>query len=230
MKIKNFFSKFFPYNILSSAFGLGFLPVWGNHWSAFLSFFLVSISVYSLVGFEAPGALIAVFILSTSIVWIILGYLGMRLYIASQEDILKSDEKVVMHIFIGQWIILGLCVPAIYHFYIKVSNFNLYICSTFMFCSDWFYKSVTIIPTSMIPFFCYRFMDIVKPWPSSYIDLRYKTAFGKLLESFFNVLYASIIIYIIAFVFFDLLFADFVLFYFQLWKSLVYYFEVFFFL
>lgn len=57
--------------------------------------------------------------------------------------------------------------------------------------------SITLLSYYIAPFILFRFFDIFKPWPISFVDQKMKSAFGVMLDDVLAALFASTFLYII---------------------------------
>ena len=213
MGIRNILNNVFPSRLLASVFGIGFFPVWGNHWSAFLSSCLVPLLIYFTCGFDSSFVGVSIVLLGSSIIFLILSLFSIYLYLDGVNDPVEVEDQIVINIFTAQILVFALTVPATYYFYLWVYDTNTFMCTNFLLCSGWVFWCITYVPTASMPFFFYRIMDIIKPWPASFIELNCKNAFGKVSEAVINAIYATIAIYLVSFVFFNLPFTQFSLFF-----------------
>lgn len=205
-KIKKYLISFlgfiFPTRIIATFFGMGYLPDWQHHWTAFFSIPLVGLVVYFTVGFSSTMVEINTVVLFFSLVLLILGLVG--IYIFQKTVFSDNKYEVTIHVAFGQILMIGLSIPAIIQITNRIFAFNTVVCTRFMHCADWFFQSATYFAGMLVPYFIFRLADITKPWPSFWIERDYHNAISNMAEGFFNAIYAAIFIYLLAFILFDL--------------------------
>jgi hypothetical protein len=137
-----------------------------------------------------------------SFVFLVLGLLGIYAF----QKLIYSDNKyeVTIHVAFGQTLMIALSMPAILHVMNKIFIFNTGVCENFMHCANWFLYFATYLGAMLAPYFAFRLIDILKPWPSYFIERDYHNALSNMLEGFCNAIYASFIFYMFSFILLDL--------------------------
>lgn len=216
--IKRVVASIIPSRVLATFFWIGYLPEWQNHWTAFFTIPLVLLVLYFSVGFSVYAVVWAQVLLLLSLFILLVGLVGIYLF---QKTVFSENRyEVTVHVAFGQCLMLALSVPAINQTLIQVFSFDSFVCAHFLNCADWFLKYSTYFVTGLVPYFIYRLVDIIKPWPSYWIERDYHNALSNMLEGFFNAVYASMIFYMLNFMLFNLLLIDVVEFYKQVFSGI----------
>ncbi|WP_232215006.1 phosphatidylglycerophosphatase A [Neorickettsia helminthoeca] len=206
-----------PSRMIATFFWIGYLPEWQSHWAAFFTIPLVSLIVYFTVGFSSLVS-IAQVLLITSAALLLLGLLGIYTF---QKTIFSENRyEVTIHVVFGQCLMLALSVPPVTQIVAQVFLFNSFLCDRFLNCAGWFLRVSTYFVAGLIPYFTFRLIDIVKPWPSCWIERDYHNAVSNMFEGFCNAVYATLLLYLVTFMVFDLLLIDVVEFYTRVFHGL----------
>lgn len=191
----------FPERMITTFFGLGYLPDWQNHWTAFFAIPFIALVTYFTVGFNASLIVITFVLLAISFIFCFSGMLAIYLFHKFHR---YTKYEINIHIAFGQTFMIFLSVPAIVSFVNFIAHFNRTVCTQFLFCADWFFYTATYFAAMLVPYFIFRLVDILKPWPAYIIDRDYDRSDLYMLEGFTNALYAAFLIYLLAFLLLDL--------------------------
>ena len=195
------YAVIFPITFIVTGSGAGFLPEWQKHWASVAAFILSSIIVYNTVSFFAAPLEIAVVLLVSSMICILLTLLSITIY---QNKNSEAKDEIVIHVITAQILTLSLSSPAFFTIGQWIIKVYSGICGSLFYCASWFFVTLSFLSIMSFPFLCFRFFDTIQPWPIGIINLRYNNAFSKLFEGIIAAIYASITLYIIAFIFSDL--------------------------
>ncbi|KYH12354.1 phosphatidylglycerophosphatase A [Neorickettsia sp. 179522] len=206
-----------PSRMITTFFWIGYLPEWQSHWTAFFSIPLALLVLYFTVGFSVPAVLAAQVLLIFSLVLLFFGLIG--IYLFQKTVFSESRYEITIHVAFGQCLMLALSVPAVIKTLTQIFLFNSFICAHFLNCAEWFLRCSTYFITTLVPYFVFRLIDIVKPWPSYWIERDYNNAFSNMIEGFCNAIYASALFYALNFILFNLLLVDVVEFYTQVFSG-----------
>ena len=201
---------FMPYRLLSTCFGIGNFPEWQAHWGAFIALPIAAVAAYNLVGESVSISEISAQLFLLSLMFLIVAVIAISTLHRVDS---KANDEIVIHIMVGQLMIIALSGPSIWNAVIAVAKFNNILCTSFLWCAPWFYKFITYFPALLFPYFVHRFYDIMQVWPIGYLNLHYNNAFSKVFEMSFSVLYSVFTINIISLMLSGLTLQQLVLFY-----------------
>jgi phosphatidylglycerophosphatase A len=205
-KVKKYFFSvlgfIFPARLIATFFGIGYLPDWQHHWTAFFVIPLVGLIIHFTIGFSSTMIEIAYLMLLIAIIMFIIGVIAIFIF---QKTVFSENKyEVTIHVAFGQVLMIALSMPAIIQITSKIFVFNTFVCEKFMHCASWFFFSSTYFAGMLVPYFIFRLVDITKPWPSYWIERDYHNPISNMIEGLFNAIYATIFIYLLAFILFDL--------------------------
>ena len=141
-------------HLFATFFGIGLLPLAPGTWGSLAALLLFFFIIY----FQLSFFLFLLFFLCFSIFSIIVCEIA-------SKDLLEKDHKaIVIDEVAGAWLSL-LFIPFL----------GIYNCST----SEWQNESYF---TSFLLIIIFRFFDIFKPHPISFIDKKFKSGFGIVLD------------------------------------------------
>lgn len=206
----------FPSKTISTFFGTGYLPEWQSHWASLLTIPIVILITYVCTSFEGSIADLSFPALVSAVIALAFGTLSIHLLLMKESDV---DDEIMIHTVFGQVVVLSLSGPAVIAIGYNIVDFNNFICEKFLYCKPWFYTTITYIPIFLIPYFAYRFVDIIKPWPASLLDKEYNNPLSNMLEGLVNALYTLLFLYLSSFMLFDLLMSEALLFFSELFKK-----------
>ena len=118
----SFLSFIFPSRLIATFFGIGYLPDWQSHWTAFFSIPLVCIIVHFTVGFGSSVFAISYTIFLCSIALLLVGLLG--IYVFQKTVFSENRYEVTIHVAFGQLLMISLSAPAILQITNKIFTFN----------------------------------------------------------------------------------------------------------
>ena len=196
-----FITFIFPERMITTFFGLGYLPDWQNHWTGFFVIPFVGLVIHFTVGFASSITTIIFVLFIVSILLFFIGMLSIHLF---QKFNRYTKYEITIHVAFGQTMMIFLSVPAILQFINKIFAFNGIVCNQFLFCANWFFYTATYFAGMLVPYFIFRLVDILKPWPSYIIDRDHDHYLSYMFEGLFNAIYASMLIYLLAFLLLDL--------------------------
>lgn len=214
-KILIFFGKIlgkvFPGRTISSFFGAGYLPAWQGYWASFLALFITYISLIFVYGGKhllntlptISGIVCAAIFMKLAIIMIIVQVVGIFV-LHSQDSSANSDESIVVHKASGQILTVAFSLPAIVSIFSTVIKVYNGICKQMLHCPSWFNDFMSFMFLFMIPYFYFNILEAIKPWPISSLQLVYNNAISITTEGIVYTLYATILLYLTAFVFCDL--------------------------
>lgn len=147
---------------------------------------LAAFPIYLLVAFLFQENLPIIFIFIAGLFF--LGVIVSSLYIKMTK---KNDPKeVVIDEVVGQMLTLLFCNPYI----LSLSSLSLDLGLTY------FIEVVSVL--CFLPFVLFRFFDVVKPWPISFVDQKIHGGIGVMLDDVLASIFAIISYHIITFTFF----------------------------
>ncbi|OWZ25714.1 phosphatidylglycerophosphatase [Wolbachia endosymbiont of Wuchereria bancrofti] len=203
--------KIFPAKTVSSFLGIGYLPGWQNYWSSFLILLVADITLiltyggdFILYKMPSSGIVVAAIFMKLAVVMLILQLVGISIFHA-QDPSASSDENIVIQIASGQVLTVALSMPAIMSIYYTVSNLYGNVCKQILQCPFWFNDFMHLFFFFIIPYIFFNFVEVIKPWPISSIQLSYNNAISITFEGIFHTFYAVILLYLTAFIFCDLI-------------------------
>ncbi|MBV0900051.1 MAG: phosphatidylglycerophosphatase [Wolbachia endosymbiont of Fragariocoptes setiger] len=203
--------KVFPGKTISSFFGTGYLPAWQGHWASFLALFIVYISL--ILVYEGKhllntlptisGIVFAAIFMKLAIIMIIIQVVGIFV-LHSQDPSANSDENIVVHMASGQILTVAFSLPAIISIFSTIVKMYNGICKQMLHCPSWFNDFMSFMFLFMIPYFYFNVLEVIKPWPISSLQLGYNNAISITTEGVVYTLYATILLYLTAFLCCDL--------------------------
>lgn len=206
--------KVFPAKVISTFFGMGYLPVWQEHWSSFLALIMSYILLYLLHGsylllydISNIALIIAIFFLKLSIAFFIVQTIAIFIFQINNPGA-NSNENIVVHIVLAQLLVIALTMPAILAIFYSVADLYDQICKKMFTCPKWINSFTYFFIFFMIPYLFFNIIVMIKPWPIVTIQLNYNNVLSITAEGAIYILYAVIFIYLVACVFFDLTIHD----------------------
>ena len=151
-------------HLLASFFGIGLLPIAPGTWGSLAGLLLFFFFIYLQLSFFLIVSLFLCFVIFSIIVC----------EIASKDLVEKDHKSIVIDEVAGAWLSF-LFIP-----FLGVYNFST---------SEWLKESYL---AACILFFIFRFFDILKPHPISYIDRKFKSGFGIVLDDLIAGLFAGL--------------------------------------
>ena len=199
--------SFIPVKVFTSFLGFGHLPVWQNHWTAFFAIVIFGIALELSIGIESVIIEIGTWLFFASLGLLIIGLFSITILKLQEKGNVEYD-KITIHVAFGQIFSIFLSIPSIIIIIDSFAEFYANVCKYFIYCSEWFYE-ISLYSTSILMVYAsFRITDILKPWPSGFLEVRYNNAATYMLESFFNAVYAALLIYLISFMFLGLRISD----------------------
>ncbi|QXK92113.1 phosphatidylglycerophosphatase [Neoehrlichia mikurensis] len=208
--------KFLPTTLISTFFGIGYLPAWQSHWASasslllcYIVFFLVHGTSYLFSGLMVTGAMIAVFFCKVALSCLILGMISIFVFQVKYQSLqsnqpINCEDNIVIQIVIGQLLVVALSMPATLSIYIHLVDIYDRVCKGIFLCPTWFNNLTYFIIFFAVPFVFFNLIEVIKPWPISFLQLTYNNCFSIMLEGIVIVIYTLIIMYFIAFIYLDL--------------------------
>ena len=151
-------------HLLASFFGIGLLPIAPGTWGSLAGLLLFFLFIYLQLSFFLFVSLFLCFVIFSIIVC----------EIASKDLVEKDHKSIVIDEVVGAWSSF-LFIP-----FLGVYNFST---------SEWLEESYL---AACILFVLFRFFDILKPHPISYIDRKFKSGFGIVLDDLIAGLFAGL--------------------------------------
>ncbi|GAT78103.1 phosphatidylglycerophosphatase A [Ehrlichia ruminantium] len=202
--------KILPVKLISTFMGTGYLPAWQSHWAALLSlilgyvfFYLVYGMSYMSYGLMVMASMIAAFFLKVSLVLLIIGLISIFVFQSNSSADDRSDT-IVAQIVTGQFLVVGLAMPAIVAIYNSLSILYNKICHGVFICPAWFNDFMHFLMFFLIPFVFFNMIEVIKPWPISSMQILYNNCFSIMSEGLILTIYTLIVMYLAAFICFDL--------------------------
>nr|WP_175818159.1 phosphatidylglycerophosphatase [Wolbachia endosymbiont of Dirofilaria (Dirofilaria) immitis] len=212
--LKKVLGMVFPAKVVSSFFGIGYLPSWQNYWSSFLMLLIINVILIFIYGvdfilYKMPysAIIIAAVFMKLAIGILILQLIGISIF-HIQNPSANSGENIVIQMASGQVLTVAFSMPAIMSIYYAVGRLYGSICKEILQCSSWFNNSMHLFFFFMIPYIFFNVVEVIKPWPISSIQLSYNNAVSITFEGFFHTFYAVILLYLTAFIFCNLTMHD----------------------
>ncbi|ABD44836.1 phosphatidylglycerophosphatase A family protein [Ehrlichia chaffeensis str. Heartland] len=206
--------KILPTRLISTFLGTGYLPAWQNHWAAVLSlilgyvlFYLIYGMSYVSYGILVTGAVVASLFLKISLGLIVISIISIFVFQSNNSADDRSDI-IVVQIALGQLLVVALSMPAILAIYNYLAIFYSKICQNIFMCPSWFNDFMHFLMFFLIPFVFFNILDIIKPWPISSLQILYNNCFSIVFEGLVLVIYTLIVMYLVAFICFDLTIRD----------------------
>ncbi|KJV69630.1 phosphatidylglycerophosphatase A [Candidatus Neoehrlichia procyonis] len=205
--------RFLPTTLISTFFGIGYLPAWQCHWASasslllcYIAFYLVNGASSFLLGIEMTGAMISVFFCKVALSVIILGIISIFIFQTENQSVqfVSNDDNIVIQIVIGQLLVVALSMPAALSIYVHLVDIYDRLCKGVFLCPAWFNNLTYFIIFFAIPFVFFNFIEVIKPWPISFLQLTYNNCFSIMLEGIIIVCYTLVVMYLIAFICLDL--------------------------
>ena len=141
-------------HLLASFFGIGLLPFAPGTWGSLVGLLLFFSIIYIQLSFFLFLTLFVCFVILSIIVCTI----------ASKDLVEKDHKAIVIDEVVGAWLSF-LFIP-----FLGVYNFST---------SEWLKESYL---AACILFVLFRFFDILKPHPISFIDRKFKSGLGIVLD------------------------------------------------
>lgn len=151
-------------HLLASFFGIGLLPIAPGTWGSLVGLLLFFFFIYLQLSFFLLVSLFLCFAIFSIIVC----------EIASKDLVEKDHKAIVIDEVAGAWLSF-LFIP-----FLGAYNFST---------SEWLKEAYL---AACILFFIFRFFDILKPYPISYIDRKFKSGFGIVLDDLIAGLFAGL--------------------------------------
>ncbi|WP_044195259.1 phosphatidylglycerophosphatase [Ehrlichia japonica] len=206
--------KVLPTRLISTFLGTGYLPAWQNHWAAVLSlilgyilFYLIYGMFYVSYGLLITGAVIASFFLKVSLVLMIIAVISIFVFQSNNSTDSRSDI-IVVQIALGQLLVVALSMPAILAIYNYLAIFYDKICKSIFMCPAWFNDFIHFLMFFLVPFVFFNVIDVIKPWPISRLQISYNNCFSIIAEGLVLVIYTLVVMYLVAFICFNLTIHD----------------------
>ncbi|CAK8162874.1 phosphatidylglycerophosphatase A [Candidatus Xenohaliotis californiensis] len=224
--LKNILSRIMPSSTISTCLGIGFLPEWQKHWAATLGALFCIIFIGIKAGelhhtvFDVSKVVqivdIASTLLTIAVFSYFLGAIAKFLYMMRDG---ADEEKCVIDSFNGMIFICGFSLIAIFSIRnLGVGATNI-ICEDFLLCNSFFrHLFYSMLPLT-ITFSLYRLMSVAQLWPCNKLNTTLSNQFAKTLSNIIMSIYAIILIYVFAFVFFGLNVIDTIVFFKLLYKT-----------
>ncbi len=151
-------------HLLASFFGIGLLPIAPGTWGSLSGLLLFLAFIYFQLSFFLFVSLVLCFIILSIIVCAI-----------ASKDLDEKDHKaIVIDEVAGAWLSF-LFIP-----FLGVYNFST---------SEWLKESYL---AACILFTLFRFFDVLKPHPISFIDKKFKSGFGIVLDDLIAGVFAGL--------------------------------------
>ncbi|MDG7056061.1 MAG: phosphatidylglycerophosphatase [Wolbachia endosymbiont of Meromenopon meropis] len=202
--------RVFPAKMVSSFFGVGYLPSWQNYWSSFLILFAADIVLVLVYGgdfllYRMPnsGVIVATVFMRLAIIMLTLQLVGISIF-HIQDASANSGENIVVQIASGQVLTVAFSMPAIMSIYHAMSKLYGGICKQIFQCPFWFNDFMHLFFFFIIPYAFFNIIEVIKPWPINSIQLSYNNAISITFEGIFHALYAIVLLYLTAFICCDL--------------------------
>ena len=154
--------------IISTFFGSGYVSKIPGTFASFLTTVLLYFC-FEILNFQNLIFIILFF-------FILLFYAFYAVKDSEKMFKIKDPKEIVIDEVLGQ------TIPLIFIVYLNQNNKILLDLEIYYFLS----------------FICFRFFDILKPFPVSYFDRKYKNFFGIIMDDLIAGLYSVIIIYLIS--------------------------------
>lgn len=206
--------KVFPAKIISTFFGMGYLPIWQEHWASFLALVMSYILLYLLhgslllsYGTAGIALVVAIFFLKLSIAFFIIQTIAIFIFQINDPGA-NSNENIVVHIVLAQLLVVALTMPAILAIFHGMAGLYDQICKKMFICPKWINSFTYFFIFFMIPYLFFNIVVMIKPWPIITIQLNYNNVLSITAEGAVYVFYTIIFIYLVACIFFDLTIHD----------------------
>ncbi|WDM85597.1 phosphatidylglycerophosphatase [Ehrlichia sp. JZT12] len=206
--------KVLPTRLISTFLGIGYLPAWQSHWAAVVSlllgyilFYLINGMHYIKYGLIVTAAVVASFFLKISLVLFIIAMISIFVFQSNSSADDRSDI-IVVQIALGQLLVVALSMPAILAIYNCLAILYGKICQGVFICPAWFNDFMHFLIFFLIPFVIFNVIEIIKPWPISSLQILYNNCFSIISEGLILVIYTLIVMYLAAFICFDLTIHD----------------------
>ncbi|WP_339047280.1 phosphatidylglycerophosphatase [Candidatus Mesenet endosymbiont of Phosphuga atrata] len=206
--------KVFPAKIISTFFGMGYLPIWQEHWASFLALIVSYILLYLsygsfLLSYDITGiALVAaVFFLKLSIAFFIIQTIAIFVFQVNEPGA-NSNENIIIHIVLAQLLVVALTMPATLAIFHSMAGLYDQMCKKMFICPKWINSFTYFLIFFMIPYLFFNIIVMMKPWPIITIQLHYNNVLSITAEGAIYMLYTIVLIYLVACIFFDLTIHD----------------------
>lgn len=198
-----------------SSLGLGYLPTWHRHWSSFLAIVvcifalhfdarLDGISLYRAL--FAPTDFIAFALSCDALIaafhalWLTAVFGWVFLHICDEPV-----EHFTIDAFMSQLIVIALGMPAIMSIMINFIPSATAFMQNYLVFPEWIAALISLIMLFAVPFWPLRMFDIFEFWPVGFLRVRYPNNVAvPIISAFSSSFYTLFVLYIIAFVMFDL--------------------------
>lgn len=201
-------NKFLPSKIISTFFGLGYLPTWQHYWTAAGAIVLLYLVMFFRGDFFVYSADIITLMPETGFVALVLGVLllvlGM-LCIFSFHTIrpsAASSTEIMIHVAVFQILFVAFGMPVTNSVAKSIYSAYDFVCIDVIPCSWWILSSIKFFTGAAIPFVFFVIILTISPWPSVIIQLRYNNALSIMFEGLIFFVYTMLAAYFIAFTFF----------------------------
>ncbi|WP_339046512.1 phosphatidylglycerophosphatase [Candidatus Mesenet endosymbiont of Agriotes lineatus] len=206
--------KVFPAKIISTFFGMGYLPIWQEYWASFLALVISYILLYLSYGsflllYDITGIafVVTIFFLKLSIVFLALQTIAVFIFQINNPSA-NSNENIVVHIVLAQLFVVALAMPATLAIFHSMAGFYDQICKKMFICPKWINSFIYFCIFFIIPYIFFNIIVMIKPWPIVTIQLHYNNVLSITAEGAIYMLYTIVLIYLVACIFFDLTIHD----------------------
>ena len=153
-----------PSHLIATFFGIGLLPYAPGTWGSIGALLIFYCLIYIQANFFLLLAMFSCFFVFSIIIC----------EIASKDLPIKDHKAIVIDEFSGLWLSF-LFIP-----FLGLYNFSI---------SGWQRESYI---AAFILFILFRFFDILKPYPISFIDKKFKSGFGIVLDDLVAGIFAAL--------------------------------------
>ena len=198
-----------PVRVVSTFFGIGHLPAWQEHWASLAVLLMTHTVCYIVYGSFPPlaeaasgsGLVLAAFFLQVSVCIFILGLVSVFICLSDKDSSISLGEAVVVQYSFGQLLTASIGMPASVSMYETLAHVYNGICVKVFGCPVWFNYVMHLFIFFIVPFVFYNVVIIIKPWPMSFLQLRYSNCFSVMMEGVVLAFYSILSMYTIAFIF-----------------------------
>ena len=199
-RVRDFIILLLPIKTMVSFFGIGYLPTWKKAWTAFFTVVFYSVVLQIHIGFSSHLLEVTGWFFNASLLTLVIGTCVLFLAKRAVVDYLKEYEHFTINVVVGQLLTISLTAPLIVFITGKYIHYMTLSCEKYILCADWFFYPVLLyVPAVLLIYFSFILVDIYNPWPSGYLDHRFKNPITHMLQSIVNALYTVIALYIIIF-------------------------------
>ena len=153
-----------PSHLIATFFGIGLLPYAPGTWGSIGALLIFYCLIYIQTNFFLLLVMFSCFFVFSIIIC----------EIASKDLPIKDHKAIVIDEFSGLWLSF-LFIP-----FLGIYNFSI---------SSWQEESYF---AAFILFILFRFFDILKPYPISFIDKKFKSGFGIVLDDLVAGIFAAL--------------------------------------